>query len=642
MVRKPCIHFPGNALVLLRIWALGALLFCLFPTGLWSATETLRFPILLDYPLIRSLLVQQAYREPGDRAVPLDQGDGCARIELWAPEVAPEGSFIKIGSRIRIKAGVPILGECLRVAEWEGYIEIVQRVWLDSAWQLRFETKDSRFYDQRRNRVELLRPLRDLIETYLYPYTDAMVIDLARPKNEVREFLPLVFALDERPRARSWLHSIRPGQLQIDKDSVRMDLLIEVEVLPRPPEKPEKPLSPQEIERLTQAWESWDAFLVYEMKALIGQPLTNKERRDLLELLIETRSQFTQALKENTLERDLVREQFVSIWGKLSQVLRKYLVQQRSLSLLNVLAFFSASDALVILDKLGPALNIEISRDGLLRLARLLLQDGGKISLDYSKALDPRLREFLGLGPPLDESGPGFDIEELELPENTEEKKKDSGIEFFRRLWTSIAHAEEAVLVRLADVKEWIPPARDFGPYIERVQEILEQAALQAFSKSRLQTPYQALYRNLILATAWQESCWRQFTRSRGKVRYLVSNNQTSVGLMQINERVWRGFYRLQNLRWDIRYNVRAGCEILDLYLKDHAMKRKETKRPLDPDTLVQVTYAMYNGGPKEYHDFLKRSEKNALYHRDKLFWQKYILSEEDRFDGLSLCLGGE
>ena len=108
----------------LRIWALGAFLVCLFPTGLWGATETLHLPILLDYPLIRSLLMQQVYHEPGDRAIPLEQKDGCARIELWAPEVGPEGSLIKIGSRIRIKAGVPILGQCLRVTEWEGYIEI--------------------------------------------------------------------------------------------------------------------------------------------------------------------------------------------------------------------------------------------------------------------------------------------------------------------------------------------------------------------------------------------------------------------------------------------------------------------------------------------------------------------------------------
>ncbi|RPJ00287.1 MAG: lytic transglycosylase domain-containing protein, partial [Deltaproteobacteria bacterium] len=253
---------------------------------------------------------------------------------------------------------------------------------------------------------------------------------------------------------------------------------------------------------------------------------------------------------------------------------------------------------------------------------------------------------FLGLGPPLDESGPAFDVEELELPgntpENREEKKRGSGIDSLLRLLVSTAHAEESASVSLTDVKEWIPPARDFGPYLDRVKEVLEQAAMEAFSKSQLEASYQALHRNLILATAWQESCWRQFVRSQGKARYLVSYNQTSVGLMQINERVWRGLYRLESLRWNIRYNVRAGCEILNLYLKDYAMKKTESKIPLGPDTLVRVTYAMYNAGPREYHAFLKRNEKNVLYARDRLFWQKYSLSKEGQFDGLSVCLGGE
>jgi hypothetical protein len=52
-----------------------------------GATETLPLPLVLDYPLIRSLLIQQAYQEPGDRAIPLDRNNGCERIELWDPGI---------------------------------------------------------------------------------------------------------------------------------------------------------------------------------------------------------------------------------------------------------------------------------------------------------------------------------------------------------------------------------------------------------------------------------------------------------------------------------------------------------------------------------------------------------------------------
>jgi len=112
--------------------------------------------------------------------------------------------------------------------------------------------------------------------------------------------------------------------------------------------------------------------------------------------------------------------------------------------------------------------------------------------------------------------------------------------------------------------------------------------------------------------------------------------------LMQVNERVWRGFYRIESLRWNIRYNIRAGCEILDLYLRDYALKRSQSKGTLDRDTLVQVTYSMYNAGPDEYFEFLKRSKRNTLNRLDRLFWEKYLSSKGDEFDGLLHCLTGD
>ena len=382
---------------------------------LWSLTT----PLFVLFSFSRPI------KSPGIGPFPWTRSNGCARIELWEPEVGSEGTLIKIGSRIRIRAGIPILGLCLRVLEWEGYIEVLQRVWLDNkTWKVRFETIDSRFYDQNRKKISLLRPFLHLIKTYLYPYLDTVVVDLAQPRNEVTEFLPLVFPREERPRILRWLDSLRPGEVKIDEEAVRINVLMEVEVLPEPPRKPERSLTEQEIESLTRLWEGWDAFLVCQIESLIGQPLTQDERKSLLELLLSTRSHFAQALKERNLERDLVREQFVSAWEKLSPILRKYLVRHPSPSLLNLLAFFSASDALVVLDKLGPVLNIEISRDGLLRLARLLLQGGDKVSLEYSRSPDPRLRELLGLGPPLDESGPVFDFEELDLPEDKGERRE--------------------------------------------------------------------------------------------------------------------------------------------------------------------------------------------------------------------------
>jgi soluble lytic murein transglycosylase-like protein len=144
------------------------------------------------------------------------------------------------------------------------------------------------------------------------------------------------------------------------------------------------------------------------------------------------------------------------------------------------------------------------------------------------------------------------------------------------------------------------------------------------------------------LATAWQESCWRQFVRAGDKIRCLRSYNQTSVGLMQINERVWRGIYSRQKLRWDIAYNAKAGCEILKKYLMRYGLNKMDAQQPEELDLLIKSVYAMYNGGPKQFQRYMERSQRNKLFLSDVLFAQKLAWVEGGVFEKALKCLGGE
>jgi len=169
-----------------------------------------------------------------------------------------------------------------------------------------------------------------------------------------------------------------------------------------------------------------------------------------------------------------------------------------------------------------------------------------------------------------------------------------------------------------------------------------KEAANDTLAQKPLEDKYQDFYRLLVLSTAWQESCWRQFVTAKGKLRYLLSCNQSSIGLMQINERVWRGLYQLEILGWNSRYNARAGSEILNYYLCKYALKKMDPANPLDLDTLGRVVYAMYNGGPGEFRKFLTRKETNSFYESDKLFWEKYTMVKEGKFDKVSVCILGK
>ena len=58
-----------------------------------ALADTVKLPIRLDYPLLRSLFIHKIYTAPGQRALVLDADEGCSRIEMWEPSLVPEGRY---------------------------------------------------------------------------------------------------------------------------------------------------------------------------------------------------------------------------------------------------------------------------------------------------------------------------------------------------------------------------------------------------------------------------------------------------------------------------------------------------------------------------------------------------------------------
>ncbi len=626
-----------------RIWlvAMAVAVMAAFQPA-WAETETVRLPITLDYPFIRSIFLHQVYTDEDRSAVVVDEDEGCTRIVLREPEIGlglgPSGPVLEVVTRIQVRAGLVVFGDCFQPVDWAGYIRVLQEVWLDEKrWRLRFRTIDSQLLDQRRQPTTISELAWSLVKDNVHDYLDRVSIDLAPPVGEIEGLLPLLFAPERREEVERWLASLRPGKISLDEQAVRVGLLMDVD---KPPAKPEAEPEPSEAEiaRFVEAWQVWDAFLVNQIMSLGGQPLSENERRAIMAVLLETRYGLLAALEERTTGPDLVRRQFMSAWNELSPILRRYLVREPSGSLISYLAYFTASDALAALDKLGPTLGLDISRDGLIRLARLLDRGGAAPLLEYSWAVNPDLRTLLGLGPPLAESGPVFEGDELDLAAPEEQ----SGLQAVWDRLVPSAWASGSKTTDLERLRRWLPPGpADFEPYLDRVRGLLERSMVRALDSGKLDPGRHPLYRLIVPATAWQESCWRQFKVVKNKIRYLRSYNRTSVGLMQINERVWRGVYKRESLRWDIDYNARAGAEILELYLRRYALGRMDPARPLDDDTLAQVVYAMYNGGPKQFYRFLKRKGRGRLYLSDRLFLEKYEWVKAGRYQRAAECLLG-
>ena len=629
-------------MILLRLSVLVLLFLAMCPGGALAAAQRVALPITLDHAFLRSILIYQMFTAPNQRALVAEKDQGCTRIVLWEPQVSTGEGLLRIRTKVRVKAGMVVFGKCLDPVDWQGYVEVSQRVWVEPVtWLFRVKTVDSRLYDINLEPTTVGDLVWGLIKKHVHAYLDRFKVNLAPPVNDLKGQLPLLFKPEKRRQVQSWLAGLKPGAVTVDSAAVRIQALLDVELPPAaPPGEGEKaPATEQEILAFTRYWEVWDSYLVQEIMSLSGATLSESDRNLLLTTLLEVRHGFVQALAQPAPGRDLVRGQFLYAWRALAPILRKTLVKDPSPSLFNYLAFFTASDALDVLDKLGPALGLDISREGLLRLARLVSRRGGDPDLRYGTAVNADLRRLLGLGPPLDESGPAFDVQELKETSG----RNDQGRSWlWPNLGASPAWAAPPQDDQLAEVLKWLPSQQEADDYIARVRAVMKQAADDALSRDKLSEKYHPFFHGILPAVVWQESCWRQFVVKAGKITFLRSYNNTSVGLMQVNERVWRGLYKPASLRWNIRYNAKAGCEILELYLRRYVLELFGDPQGGGDDRLALAVYAAYNGGPARLERFVKSRQTGKRWLAERLFSQKLDMVKQGKTEAISKCLGGK
>jgi len=157
--------------------------------------------------------------------------------------------------------------------------------------------------------------------------------------------------------------------------------------------------------------------------------------------------------------------------------------------------------------------------------------------------------------------------------------------------------------------------------YHADMEQLLELSGMSEYASERVDSRDRTTYLRLVKAVAWQESCWRQFVRYHNRIAYLESSSH-DVGLMQVNRYVWRGFYSVPRLEWDILYNSGAGMQILARLMLDIEKKHGGMSSG-EPGDLARSVYAAYNGGPGAYRRWRGREPAN-LRAIDSAFWQKY------------------
>jgi len=358
----------------------------------------------------------------------------------------------------------------------------------------------------------------------------------------------------------------------------------------------------------TADWRQWDSFYTFVVKRF-GQDLPQNLKDPLGDAFLDSRYELTSAVAPGR-GGDPVPQLFVNGWQRLSPIMTQALpmLPKQTASLYS--NFIGAANKLAATGPTGLQTGlVSLSPDVLKGMARMIEPSGATDPLVYSTRVDPSLRTLLGFG----ESGiKQGRLDRFSAPDVREASLLPSWLD--GRALAADSPGSKS--------NQWVVPENnDLQPYLMKVRELLEGLIEKLAVKAKLSAEHKPIYRQIVFAAAWQESCWRQFIKKGNNVTPLASTTG-DLGLMQVNRNTWRGVYDIKELGGDIQYNGNAGGEILLYYLTRYAIRKGEDKQP--GGNLARATYSSYNGGPGALSRYRAAKQNPALKKVDEAFWNKF------------------
>ena len=586
-----------------------------------AAADVVRVPLSLPLPFLETLLREEAFTGAGDSLRINDDGTGCQYLELRQPTIAADGNRLRVRTHGEARVGRKVAGRCLLLATWYGQLAFDQLPSVtDDGRTVVLRTIGWRAFKPDGSPDNISTTIGQWLDGYLPSRLKETRISLAGPVSELDALLSSMIGAGEGNEAR--FESVRIERAEVRAEAVAVTLGIEVTPAPPAPRQAEPVLSEAELEQLSSRLDAIDAFFTYTIRGLAVEE--DADLTGLLDVLVALRRDLIDLLSRREAHSDdPVRTLFVDAWNGLTPLLRLAAdTAPGQADTLHYLTFLGAGDALAALDELGPSMGIEITDDGLRRLARLLLPDDPQDPLAHSDEVDPTLREAFGFGPPV--PPPHY------APES-------SWLDWL----IPRAVAASTLPPKLTDrLNNWVPKNRDMQEYLPMVREVLLHVIDAQLRTRPLEAEFQPVYRRLVFAAAWQESCWRQFM-AKDDMRVPVQSGTGDLGMMQINPTVWRGFYDLQGLRWDIVYNARAGADILQHHLVSYGIEKNEHKTTGSTDNLARAAYAAYNGGPRQFDRYRRSGAPAQARKVDELFREKYQSVKQQGEMSVFACYGG-
>lgn len=561
----------------------------------------LDIPLRVPLEIVRAELAAQLAASGGGQPGEVYREGPCRHLALEAPRVEAIDGHLRLTSPATGALGIEMLGKCQGTGAWRGVLELTLAPLIDAAGVLRVRIVDSKVSDER-GPGSPAALIWEAGKARIHARIERFGYDLGAARDRLIALLPGTAPPEQAAAMQAALRQMEVRAPRVESNHVMVPVSIEVAdawlAPPPPPATSAAPLTEDEMEALAEALAPWDAFLVYAVRQIALDGKGGALRHRLFTLLLDSRHRLSDLLSgEVRAIGDPARALFFETWNELHEILagaaRAGLLDP---SLARYATLIEAGDALAALESAAPGLQMRLSTESLRQLARSLRPGdrGDPLALDW--AVDPELREL-------------FDVEEIGDPA----PQPRSSLEFFVR----VADKPQ----RPAPDARWLPGRDDLPEYEKHVGAALASAATAELQRTGLPAPHAATYAHLVPATALIESCWKHFVARSGKVTFLRSQ-AASVGIMQVNQRVWRGFYDVERLRWDPGYNIRAGAQILMRYVKDYAIPYAEKSG--NPQHVPRAAYAVYNAGPRAVGRFARPQPHPREARVDQKLWTLY------------------
>ena len=330
-------------------------------------------PVQLDYSLIKKALITQLYKGADNTAELWNDKQGCSYLKLSDPQVSGQKGQIKLLNNLQARFGTGLGGQCVTLFEWGGVLETLQQPTINAAQSVLSLPITKVTATDREGRSVSNNKVQELISRVAEPKLSAVKIDLNESRADIEKTVTDFLPKENVVEVKEMLNTLKFSSADANDTGVAIKLAFNAPAKVAD-KKPAPPLSDAELKQWQDNWQEWDTFLSKAIQQASDDAKSPELRDTLTEILLESRSAFQAGLKNHDSNGDdPVRIFFTHTWERLAPQLKTLAKELPEIQGLRYMTFIAATDVLYELENIGAPFGLDISSDGLRKLARILI-----------------------------------------------------------------------------------------------------------------------------------------------------------------------------------------------------------------------------------------------------------------------------